>query len=920
MISNCNNYKFFLTNIVLKPTFMQKILTLIFVLIATVVFSQKTVSGIIKNSDGESVASASVTVEEPGKDAIIAYTISNSKGEYKVTFTSAASTVDVKIKAFNHKAQTKNIPNSDQKLNVTLVSEATEIKEVKLKTKLITKRGDTITYDLKAFESKSDRTVADVLKKIPGIEVNKDGTVLYQGEAINKFYVNGKDLMEGGYGTINNSLPKDAVQKVEVMENHQPVKILQDKVPSERAAINIQLKNKVTMTGRGEVGSGFADPWLWNVKLTPMFFGQKNQWVVNYKTNNTGETVENEGNMLAFGSGWEGRRVQAGQTDWLNVENAGTPPLPEKRYLMNNVHYLSANLLTNPFKNKGWELKANANYTNNFVNRTSESTVNDLQFGKTYFTNIYNRFFTDKAKGELIFTKNAKKGFFKNTTTFSQFWNGDRALVDRKDEKFGLRNGREAIESPTTNFQNSLSTIIPWKEKMVNVMSYLHYQTDRQTLEVAPADYIKIPKSIVNNTVNYFDWRGADRAVQNFSMKTFEANHSANISFIKNGWTFTPEVGLNYQSNKMKSALNGFAGTDHIDYGDTFVNDLNFTNTVPYASLGINYKSEAWMLYARMPLNFNHIKAEDKFRNASKAYNKTTFAPNLFAQYSFASFWKASANAGINYGFADVNDVYAGQILTDPNSFSVMPFSNPFSESKNTSAGTRIEYRNPLNNLFFNVGYRHSWNVRNLTSNIITDGNGLSQVEYLDRKYKTDNDNISAEVGKYFPKFKTNMSVGYTNSHSQSSPMRNGEVYDNKNNAQNFSFKFNNTYFEWMSLDYVLSYNRNRQKTNGVANIPSTGFSHNLAVYFYPVENHTMGFFWDQINSGNKHQMYRNAFYDVSYQYTWAKKKIDFELKWLNIANRQVFERYNLGTFTESFARMKLRPSQVMFTVKFNFK
>ena len=71
--------------------------------------------------------------------------------------------------------------NETQVLNFTLNEKATEIKEVKLKTKLITKRGDTISYDLKSFESKADRTLADVLKKIPGIEVNKDGSVLYQG-------------------------------------------------------------------------------------------------------------------------------------------------------------------------------------------------------------------------------------------------------------------------------------------------------------------------------------------------------------------------------------------------------------------------------------------------------------------------------------------------------------------------------------------------------------------------------------------------------------------------------------------------------------------------------------------------------------------------------------------------------------------
>ena len=254
-------------------------------LFSVIGFAQTTVSGRITDSDGQPVPSASVTIEEQGKDAIMAFSISNSKGEYKVTFTSAEPNVDLKIKAFNQKPVLKSIKNTTQNLNFSLESDATEIKEVKLKTKLITKKGDTISYDLKAFESKADRTLADVLKKIPGIEVNGDGSVLYQGEPINKFYVNGKDLMEGGYGTVNNSLPKDAVQKVEVMENHQPVKILQDKVPSENAGLNVVLKKSVTMTGRGEVGVGM-DPLLWNVKLTPMFFGQKNQWVVNYKANN----------------------------------------------------------------------------------------------------------------------------------------------------------------------------------------------------------------------------------------------------------------------------------------------------------------------------------------------------------------------------------------------------------------------------------------------------------------------------------------------------------------------------------------------------------------------------------------------------------------------------------------------------------
>ncbi|EJL75110.1 carboxypeptidase-like regulatory domain-containing protein [Chryseobacterium populi] len=891
-------------------------------------FAQKSVTGKITDEDGVPIPSASVTVEEPGKDAILAYGITNSKGEYKVSFTSAEPNVDLKVKAFNQKPLTKQISNSDQNLNFKMDSEATEIKEVQLKTKMITARGDTIAYDLKAFDSKSDRTLADVMKKIPGIEVNTDGTILYQGNAINKFYVNGKDLMEGGYGTINNSLPKDAVQKVEVLENHQPVKILQDKVPSDQAAINIKLKNSVTMTGRGEVGTGFGDPWLWNVKLTPMFFGQKSQWVVNYKTNNMGEQVENEGNILAFGNRFEGRRINASQNDWLNVENANTPNLPVKRYLMNNVHFLSANYLTNMDKKKEWELKANASYTNNAVERESYSQTDYFattdEAASTVTQNILNNFYTDKAKGELIFTKNAKKGFFKNTTSFSQFWNADRAVADRTNSLTNSnRHGEEALGSPTSSFQNSLSTIIPWKEKMVNVLSFINYQTDRQTLEVSPASYLQVP--------GFSTPSGTDLVRQNLRLKTFEANHSANIGFSAKGWTFTPEVGFNFKTTDLVSDLSNMITIPSTNPNDpvtpisAYSNDLKYTTATPYGSLGVNYKNDAWMLYANFPVNSNNIKAEDPLRNVAKDVNKVTFEPSIFAQYTFASFWKASVNANVNNNFGEVNTAYSGFLMTSPNGVNAMDAKNPIPQNNTKSAGTRLEYRNPLNNLFFNVNYRYSDAKRNLISSPIRNNSGYTIMKYLEQENHVLNNGYSAEVGKYFPKFKTNASVSYSNNTSKSDAYQNDFAYTSKNNSQSYGFKFNNTYFSWMSIDYNFNISRTKQISKSVTpqlnnENSRSGFTHNLGVFFYPIENHTVGFNWDQVNTSAADQKYNNGFYDLSYQFTWSKKKIDFELKWMNIANKKVFETYDINPQSISYTRIQLRPSQVMFTVKFNFK
>ena len=125
-----------------------------------------------------------------------------------------------------------------------------------------------------------------------------------------------------------------------------------------------------------------------------------------------------------------------------------------------------------------------------------------------------------------------------------------------------------------------------------------------------------------------------------------------------------------------------------------------------------------------------------------------------------------------------------------------------------------------------------------------------------------------------------------------------------------------------MSIDYSMSISDTKQE-GSTGLLPKTkGYSHNLATFFYPLENHTIGFAWDQLNTTNNGNAYKNPFFDLSYQYSWSKKKIDFELKWMNISNRKVFETYSLdGSLNAlTYTRIQLRPSQVMFTVKFNFK
>ena len=902
---------------------MKKIASLAFLLIfTTLIFAQKTISGKVYGEDKKPLPSASVTIEEIGKNAILSYAITDSKGNYSVTFTSKDAKVNVKVKAFNYKTTINQYDNATQTLNFTLEEQATEIKEVKLKTKLVTKRGDTISYDLKSFESKADRTLADVLKKMPGVEVNKDGSILYQGEPINKFYVNGKDLMEGGYGTINNSLPKDAVQKVEIMENHQPVKILQNKVASENAAINVKLKNSVTMTGRGEASLGVA-PSLWNLKLSPMLFTPKVQWVLNYKTNNIGDQVERENQIMAFGNRFEGVRRNFSENSWLNVENAATPTnIPVNRYLFNNVHYLSANLLTS--LSKDWEFKANTSYTNNAIDRESVVNTYNANGNLTNRTSIANNFYTNQAKGEIIFSKNANKSFFKNTTTYNGLWNTDVAKT------VNVINSDQRNKTPSNNFQNSLSAIIPWKEKLVNVMSFISYRDDKQDLFINPAKYVPSLQTEAQNS---------DMIHQFLNLKTLETIHSASVGFSKNSWTFTPEVGVNYTTNKLITDLNGETSGGVQNFGINYENNLKFKSLKPYAQMMANFKKGGFEANLTFPVNFNNITATDS-QSLDKSLNKVTYEPRLFARYDLTSFWKISAFSGISNSFGTINDIYSGKILLSTNNLSTKD--TDIQQSTSKFVGSALEYRNPLNNIFFNVRY----NFNDRSSNIsYRNFLNISTQQLTVKGYNLENvgnsNSIRTELGKYFPKFKTNASVGYSYSLGKSQqlqailittsddisnfpPPTEADFQNVKSNNQGITFKFNNNYFSWLSVDYNASLSFVKSEIFGTKYTKNTSknFNHTLSTYLYPIKDHTIGFTWDELQFQNAGETKKNSFYDISYQYSLVQEKMDIELKVVNIANTNVFEdiRFDSQLNQVRQTSVNIRPRQVLLTVKFNFK
>lgn len=883
---------------------MKKNISLFFLLLTFLTHSQNIVKGKITNIKSEPIENASVTVEDYIDESVVAFSITNSNGEYKVNLNNDNLKLRIVISAVNYEKITQEITGSAKTLNFTLKEGITQLEEVKIDIKAIRRRGDTLTYDVKTFEGKEDRTLSDVLKKIPGIEVDNSGRIKYQGTAINKFYVEGKDLMAGGYGALTNSMPKGAVTKLQILENHQPIKALKNSVPSDRAAINIKLKKDITLTGRADVGVGLS-PFLWNAKVTPMMFTKKYQYLFNYKSNNIGEDVTYELETFSFDEGFEGLTFDNQTGSWLNISQNELPKIDENRYLFNKTQLFSANVLTDI--SKDWEFKANTNFYNNVINRngTLFSNVNIFDAnGNIQNTINYSRINESSTndnqfKSQIILTKNTDKSFFKNTSTYKGNWNKvyGNTIINSS-------NINQYISSPSYSFQNSLSSIFIVGKKLLNIKSTFNFINDKQTYKVEPFDAVDIAQ---------FPNTDADRINQNVIEKTMNFSNEASFIFSIYKFSVIPTIGFEIESKILNTSLFGENQFENnIEFGNSFTNNLLWNKFVPFSSFSVNYIGESLTLNVNLPIKYNSFKAEDDQNNFEKNLHKFTFEPNFVAKYKFTTEITKTLFVSISNNFGTLNSIYPSYIFSALNLTSQ---NSNISESISRKIGGNFEYKLILYNLFFNLNYQINQNISNNTVSQSVLDNGQTVFEQILSENKSMNKSINIEASKYFPKVKSKLSFGYGLNISSNNLVINNNNLSIKSVGNNLLFKVNNNYYDWLTFDYNLSYTIS-ERTN-IDN--SNNLKSNLKILLFPTSNQTIGFYRDDYKYSFSNQNFSNQFMDLSYTYTFEKSKIDIEIKWTNILNTKTYEEIVLNDFGYTSNAFIIRPSQILASIRFNF-
>jgi hypothetical protein len=839
-------------------------------------------------------------ISQDSTSAILAYGISDGSGNFSIQLKTDIESLFLKISYIGYSPWKQEIQNKDQELEIQLSPSSEELKEVLVEARIIEQREDTLSYSVSAFKDQQDRTIADVIKKMPGIEIMPGGQIHYQGSPIEKYYINNLDLLEGRYSLANNNIWADDVSKVQILENHQPVKLLDSLEFSERASINIKLKNNVTTTGTAELGAGLS-PLLWKVKVTPMIFTKKNQAIVTYQTNNTGSDVSREIRDFSF-SDFGRQEYSINKRDWLSIRRLAEPPFSQQRWLDNNVHLGSANYLIR--LKKDVDLKTNISYLNDAPRQIGNTQTRFFTPTDTIdlVERTNNDLFYNTLQSKIILERNTDNNYLKNELEFNGYWDSQRGFIDT-----GKTEVLQRLSNPFSVVRNKLRMLKSIGKQLITFRSNTGYTEANQNLKVQPGQF----EALLNNGEPFTE------VGQEISSTAFFTDNSAGMTKKVSGVTLSPEVGFSLQNQYLKSRLTVFNGAEPEIVNGNFRNDLDFLSSRIYFTSRFVYEKDNWNFRLNTPVNYRSFNIEDPTLNEDQQLNRLTFEPDIYIRNKFSAFWETSVSAGISNEFGEINRMYYGFILN--NYRSLQRYNSPLPEDLRQNYSWRLTYRNPLTSFFANTSYSHSRTRRNLLYSNFIGANAATVLEAIEQENYSYSHNWSAKASKYFSKLNTTLNLGTTFSLFERDQLLNQNLAEVHNENLSFDLGLESEVTDWLSASYSANFSllQTRIEDRDIDAIETQ--QHSLDLFFYVAENQYFSlnseYYFNNISDLNRN----NYFMNLNYQYTFNESGIDLEASWNNILNTDEFVRVSNNEFAYIQSTYRLRPSQVLVSVKFSF-
>ncbi|MEX0997508.1 MAG: carboxypeptidase regulatory-like domain-containing protein [Flavobacteriaceae bacterium] len=285
-------------------------------------------TGTVKDSLGNPLEMASIIAKVKETAAIESYAITNDAGKYQL-FLPVNETYTLETGYLGYETQSFEVTVGEDRADIirdfTLKSAADELDGIEIVYEMpVTIKGDTIVYNTDAFVSGNEKKLGDVIKALPGLELNEEGEIEVDGKVVQKVMVEGKDFFDGDSKLATKNIPADAVSKVEVLRNYNEVGQLRGVTNTQdQVAINIRLKEGKTNFWFGEVTAGAGYGENFRYLANPKLFYYSPDYSINIITNfnNTGDVPFTFRDYFNFTGGF--RNFNQGGGTRFNINDSG---------------------------------------------------------------------------------------------------------------------------------------------------------------------------------------------------------------------------------------------------------------------------------------------------------------------------------------------------------------------------------------------------------------------------------------------------------------------------------------------------------------------------------------------------------------------------------------------------------------------
>jgi hypothetical protein len=240
--------------------------------------------------------------------------------------------------------------------------------------------GDSIEFNSENFKTVPNAVVEDMLKKMPGIEIDKAGAITVNGKSVTKVYVNGKEFFTGDPKMATRNLPADAVDKIQVYDRKSDQAMftgIDD--GNEETAINIKTKKDRKQSTFGKIGSAFGTPGRFDGQGNVNRINNDEQYSFIGTANNVNKQNFNNGDIANF-SGGGGGRGGGGVTVNFSGGDGGTDANARG---VAETYSLGGNY-SNVLNDKKMDFNTNANVSDVSRYNTSNSFTQNLIPGNNF--------------------------------------------------------------------------------------------------------------------------------------------------------------------------------------------------------------------------------------------------------------------------------------------------------------------------------------------------------------------------------------------------------------------------------------------------------------------------------------------------------------------------------------------------------